>query len=128
MRYLMCAGFLVHAVAHFVGFVVPWRLVELEEAPYKTSQLAGTLDVGDLGMRIVGILWLLGALAFTLAGIGVLLGAPWWPTLAVYAGLFSLILSVFGWPESRYGVFINIALVVFLLIGGSRGWLPPVPG
>lgn len=128
MRYLLCAGFLIHAVAHLVGVLVPWRLIELEEAPYKTTQLADSLDVGDLGMKVVGLFWLLGVVGFSAAGLGVLLGASWWQSLAVYSALFSLILSVFGWPESRYGVFINIAIVVFLLFGGARGWLPVAGG
>lgn len=49
------AGFLLlHGVAHLVGFAVPWRLVRSEEVPYKTTILSGTVDVGDVGIRILG--------------------------------------------------------------------------
>jgi hypothetical protein len=36
--------------------------------PYKTTIFGGGVDVGDTGIKIVGILWLLTALAFTGAG------------------------------------------------------------
>lgn len=40
-----------HGLVHLLGFVVPWQLATLEEMPYKTTLLAGTLDVGAVGIR-----------------------------------------------------------------------------
>ena len=35
----------VHGAIHLLGFVVPWRLAQVEELPYKTTILAGRLDM-----------------------------------------------------------------------------------
>jgi hypothetical protein len=37
------------------------------------------------------------------------------------AAMFSLILSIIGWPDSRVGVFINVAILAYLgLVGRLR--------
>jgi hypothetical protein len=56
MRMLMAAILIGHGAAHVVGFAVPWKLVTSVEVPYRTTVLAGTLDVGPLGVRLIGIL------------------------------------------------------------------------
>lgn len=114
----------VHGIAHLVGFVVPWRLAELQEAPYKTTLLAGAIDVGAAGIRVVGLLWLAAALAFVMAGAGVATLSLWWRSVTVYAAVFSLALSILGWPESKYGVAINLVILALLALGARRGWQP----
>jgi hypothetical protein len=69
--------FMGHAIAHLVGFLVPWKVLELEEIPYKTTLLAGRIDVADNGIRVVGILWLFVAIAFTASGAGVIWVLLW---------------------------------------------------
>ena len=66
MRFIIAMVLFVHGFAHTVGFVVPWKIASLDEAPYKTTLLRGTIDVGHWGIRVVGTLWLLAALAFFL--------------------------------------------------------------
>jgi hypothetical protein len=61
---------LLHGVVHLLGFVVPWQLAEPEGFPYKTTLLSGRLDVGPVGIRVVGVIWLLVALALVVAAIG----------------------------------------------------------
>ena len=112
-----------HGFAHLVGFVVPWRIATLKEMPYKTTVLADSINVGDMGIRVVGIAWLIVALAFGVSGIGVLAQAPWWLPLTMILAVFSFFLCIIGWPDSRIGVFINMAIVVFLLVGRQIGWL-----
>lgn len=51
-RYAVAMPFLVRGFAHAVGFVVPWKIATLEDAPYKTPILNDKLDVGDLGIRV----------------------------------------------------------------------------
>ncbi|NOY61522.1 MAG: ABC transporter permease [Calditrichaeota bacterium] len=112
-----------HGFAHLVGFVVPWRIATLEEMPYKTTVLADSVNVGDLGIRVMGILWLITALAFAVSGIGVLARLTWWLPVTVIVAVFSFFLCIIGWPDSRIGVFINVAIVAFLLVGRQMGWL-----
>ena len=113
-----------HGFAHLVGFVGPWRIATLKEMPYKTTILANSVNVGDLGIRVVGLLWLIAALAFAVSSMGVLARASWWLPVAVIVAVFSFFLCIVGWPASRIGIVINIAIVAFLLVGRQMGWLP----
>jgi hypothetical protein len=63
MRFALAALLMAHGVAHLVGFVVPWRLVASQEVAYRTTILASAIDVGDAGIRMLGIVWLLAAAA-----------------------------------------------------------------
>ncbi|MCK4547301.1 MAG: ABC transporter permease [Candidatus Eisenbacteria sp.] len=107
----------VHGLAHLVGFVVPWRIATLKDAPYKTTLLSGAVDVGDVGIRLVGILWLAAAVAFVAAGVGIIAPFPWWRWLALCTAGFSLVLSILGWPDSKIGVPVNVAILAFLIAG-----------
>jgi hypothetical protein len=113
-----------HGVAHLVGFVAPWRIATLKEMPYKTAILANSVNVGDIGIRVVGLFWLIAALAFAASGIGVLLRTSWWLPVTGCVTAFSLLLCVIGWPDSRIGVFINIAIGALLIVGGGLRWFP----
>jgi len=73
MRVVLAAFVLVHGIAHLPGFVVPWRLAALSELPYKTTLLNGTLDVGEGGIRIVGLLWLFAGLGCAAAAVAIYL-------------------------------------------------------
>ncbi len=108
---------------HTVGFIVPWRIAKLEEAPYKTTVLNGNLDLGHRGIRVVGVLWLLTALAFFAAGALVIGRIDMWQPVTLVVVVFSTILCVAGLPESRIGIPINIAILAFILAGGALGWL-----
>lgn len=114
IRFALAALLIAHGVAHIVGFVVPWRLVETPEVPYRTTVLAGMIDLGDAGIRAVGIIWLLTALGFVLLGSAVLAGfsvRAWMFALLV----FSLVLCIAGWPDARIGVAVNVVLLGVLL-------------
>ena len=113
----------VHGFAHLVGFIVPWRIADLKEMPYHTTLLAGSLDIGERGIRAVGVLWLIAAVAFAVCGVGVILRAPWSHPLAAMVVVFSILLCVAGWPDSRIGVFVNLAVAAVLLLSRRFVWL-----
>ncbi len=123
MRIALTVSLLVHGFAHLPGFVIPWRLATLQDMPYKTTLFAGLVNVGDDGIRVVGILWLMVALALGVCAIGLLARASWWIPVALVAASFSLFLSVIGWPDSRIGVFINVAILALLSVNRQVGWL-----
>lgn len=58
MRIALAVRMALHGVAHAPGFVGSWRLAALEGMPYHTTLLGGAIDVGDAGMRVVGLAWL----------------------------------------------------------------------
>jgi len=127
MRIILSLILVAHGVAHLPGFVVPWRLASPPAMPYRTTVLGGSLELGAAGIRVVGLLWLAAGLGFVAAAIAIFRGSPAWPTLTLAVALFSLLLSVVGWPDSRIGVVVNLALLAYLIVGGRAGWLPGVP-
>jgi len=113
----------VHGFAHFPGFLVPWRLATLAEMPYKTTVLAGSVDVGHWGIRFFAVLWLMAAVGFVICGTATLARAPWWFPATVSVSVFSLVLCSIGWPDSRIGIYVNVALLAAMLGGRHLGKL-----
>jgi hypothetical protein len=124
VRHVLAVLLLGHGFAHLVGFVVPWRLAKLEEMPYKTTLLGGRWDVGDAGIRGMGILWLLVGGAFlVLGGTAALTGVLPGPALLGVAAA-STVLCVLGWPDSKLGLPVNVVIVALFVLARSQGWLP----
>jgi len=124
IRIIVAILLIVHGLVHLLGFVVPWRLATVEGLAYKTTLLSGRLDVGEAGIRVVGLLWLLAAVGFVVAGVTVFALHPWWRAVTLSVTLVSLVLCVLGWPDTRPGVLINLVILGYLLFGGRMGWLP----
>ena len=112
MRALFGVFLVFHGIAHLVGFVGGWRLAP--SIPYHTTLLAGRLDVGDGGIRLVGVLWLVLAAAFAASGMGAMSDAPWWRPLTVVAAAASLALSALAWPEAKVGVPLNLLVLALM--------------
>jgi hypothetical protein len=123
MRIAVGIYILVHGFCHLVGFLVPWNLITTKEEPYKTTLLAGAFDVGDVGIRMVGLLWLLAGLAFAFDGVGAFAGWPWWRWAAFGLAVASLVLCVFGLPGAKIGIPANLLLLAYLA-AARLGWLP----
>lgn len=117
MRFVLAILMLMHGVAHLVGFVGAWRLAPASPAmPYKTTLLAGHVEVGDAGIRAVGLLWLAAAIAFMVAAVGAAVDASWWVGAATLVTLGSLLLTVLEWPLARVGLYVNLAILLALLL------------
>ena len=117
MRFALAFFLLAHGVAHLVGFVSSWKLATLAELPYKTAVFSGRVDVGDAGIRVMGVLWLLAALAFLVAAFAVATETGWAVRFTFATVIASLILSVVSWPDARIGVAVNVGLALLLVIG-----------
>ncbi|MCJ7659693.1 MAG: hypothetical protein MUO67_11135, partial [Anaerolineales bacterium] len=49
-----------HGLVHIIGVVVYWQLAEVEDfPPYNNTLLNVRWEIGDIGMRIYGLLWLI---------------------------------------------------------------------
>ena len=116
-HYALAFLLFAHGVAHVVGFLVPWRLIpESRSWAYKTTLLGGLVDVGDTGIRVVGVLYLVALAGFAVAAVAVATTQPWWWLLTLVVTVYSLLMTVLGWPEARIGVFLNVAIVAALLL------------
>ena len=122
MQMLLGALFIVHGVAHFVGFVVPWKLISAPDLPYRTTILGGLIDIGDPGIRAVGIVWLVLGLACIGIGITFLTDRSLpFPASAVV--LASLAFCVIGWPDAKIGVAVNLLLLGAVVAGQRFEWI-----
>ena len=117
IRYGLAVLLAGHGVAHLVGFVASWQLAALPELPYRTRVLAGRVEVGDIGTRVMGALWLLAALAFLTAAGAAVTQAGWMARFALCTVVVSMVLCVLGWPDARAGFWVNAGLALVLLFG-----------
>ena len=119
MRFVAAIVFLAHGLAHLVGFVGGWRLSAT--VPYKTTVLAGRLDVGNVGSRIMGLLWLFIAIDFGIVAWGAWSGYGWWPFGGLVTALGSLLLCLIAWPDAAIGAYVNLGIVAWLMFW-RMGW------
>ena len=116
MRLMIAALMALHGIAHFVGFAGAWRLAP-GDFPYRTTVLNGRVDLGNVGIRVMGMLWAALAIAFVTVAIGAVGGATWWPLAALGVATASLLLSAVHFPEARLGVVINLLIIAALAAG-----------
>lgn len=109
-----------HGLIHLMGFVVQFQLAEIEELSYSTSVLGGLLDIGPVGAQALGAAWLIVALVLMAAAMGMIFEASWSRTVLFWATLLSLPVTVLGWPDSQFGVGVNIVILAVLLLTGRR--------
>ena len=115
MRFVLAALMALHGLAHLVGFAGSWQLAPAKEIPYKTTVFAGHVQLGDTGIRVMGVLWLLTAVAFVAAGVGAAFATEWWVRVAMVVTCVSLAMTIVEWPEARIGLFVNLAILAALL-------------
>ena len=77
MHVALIGVLIVHGIAHLPGFAVPWQLITSAELPYRTTILAGRIDIGDVGVRTVGLAWAVAAAAFIALAWSLWAGLPW---------------------------------------------------
>jgi hypothetical protein len=107
---------LVHAVAHLVGFVGPWRLMDLEGVTFQSSLFDGRLQVSGRTMRGLGLVWLGLACGFFAVAFARMLGAGWWNEAATALALASLVMCAVNWPAARLGAVANLVVLLVLTI------------
>ena len=115
MKFVLAAILAAHGLAHLVGFVSSWRLATLPELPYKTTTFGGRFDLGDAGIRLVGLLWLVTALAFMGCAVAVTVEGRGAAGFAGVVTIASLSLCAAQWPDTRIGLVVDIGLLAALL-------------
>ena len=113
----------LHGVIHLIGFVTPWRIATLEGFAYRTTVFNGALDVGDVGARFIGLVWLGLTFGFLAAGYGIWRGTRWAAGLTAVLAIVSLIVCLLGLPEAGAGVVIDVlilAAVAYLVFVRDR--------
>jgi hypothetical protein len=123
----------LHGVIHLIGFVSPWRIATLEGFAYRTTILGGAQDIGDIGVRLIGLVWLGLTFGFLAAGYAVWRGKPWAVGLTGVLAMVSLIACVAGLPETAAGVAIDVVILATVSyvaiykarsLGPTGRWMP----
>ena len=113
MRLALAMLMAIHGIAHTAGFAESWRLAPATVA-YKTTVFGGRVDLGDTGIRAVGVLWLAVAIAFLAIAAATVLNASWWQPAAVVAATASIVLTFLELPQARLGTLINVIILAAL--------------
>jgi hypothetical protein len=119
MKTIFALVLIVHGIAHLVGFVVPWHIVPAPDLAERTTVLGGALDIGERGTKLFGILWLALAVGFIASGGALMTG--WWNDVwIVRLAALSLVFCIVGWPDTRIGLVVNVAILAVLFGSGPR--------
>jgi len=79
-----------------------WTVPETVPATkHERPKHANSIDIERLGIRAVGLVWLLGAVAFVALGLAATLRIQGWREAAYVALGLALGLYVLGWPPSK---------------------------
>jgi hypothetical protein len=119
-RILIAAVILVHGIGH-VLFLAPCLGISQWGQSAQSWLLTGLL--GDTVTRLVGgLLWLVAIAGFAAAGVGLLVQAPWWRTLAVIpAGVSLLALALFAGGGNNQAILSAAGMDVVII--GALLWL-----
>ena len=114
----------LHGLVHLIGFVVPWRLAQVEGFAYRTTALGGASSSARPGPSSVGLAWLAIAVGFVIAAVGVWRARAWAIPLVGVLAVASLAVCVLGLPETVAGIVLDVAIL-------GAAWVdrrPPSPG
>jgi hypothetical protein len=116
---------ILHGFAHSPGVLGSWKLVEFEDVSYAPNLFQ---QASDVTIRLLGIIFLVGGLAFVVAGLGVLRRASWWAPVTCAAAFVSLAATVFWYQDAIIGLVIDVfVLAVLAVYAIQRGWLASHP-
>ena len=111
MRVALAILLSLHGIAHFVGFAASWRLLRAPDVRYATTILGGALDLGDSGIRVYGLIWLMMGLAFVAAGMTLVFDPAHARRWILIVAACSTLLCIGSLPDSRIGLGINLAIL-----------------
>jgi hypothetical protein len=91
--------------------------------PYRTTILAGRVDLGSVGIKAMGLAWLVVGLGCAVTAFGLIVDGRWAIRVGAIVLMSSALLSIVGWPGSRLGLPANLFLaagLVALAVAGAR--------
>jgi hypothetical protein len=114
----------LHGLVHLTGTVAYLRLAEVQGVPYKTAMFGGRWDLGEVGTTVFAVLWAVAAVGFLSSAIGLTFKRFWWRPILFATTYLSLALTVLDSSVAFAGLFVNLAIVVFLIADSRLGKVP----
>jgi hypothetical protein len=116
-KYLLACLMVMHGLAHVTGIIGAFGSGSqaFEDQPWIFSQ--GITAQGAVG-KAWSLVWLVALAGLGAAGVGLLSGQDWWPTLAVAAAIASFV-AIVPWvrvvpPGAWAGALLDLAIVAVL--------------
>lgn len=110
-RWLFVLLLLAHGAIHLLGFLGPTGLADMEGIPREATFLLADFPVGSPVLLAFGALWLVPAVGFIGAAIGVLARQAWWPPLALASTIISTGLVLLWWNDALAGMVPNLVVL-----------------
>ena len=108
-------GMLVlHGLIHLMGTTVYAGWGEVRGLPYKTTLLGGRWEVGEMGMRLFGELWLIPVVGFCVLGAALAFNGPVSTVALALTTVASLVLTLLDWDRAFAGAAVDAAILVVL--------------
>lgn len=101
----------LHGLVHLIGFVVPWRVAQVEGFAYRTTAFDGAIELGETAALVIGLAWLAIAVGFVVAAVGVWEARAWAVPLVGVLAAASLAVCVLGLPETVAGIVLDVAIL-----------------
>ncbi len=106
----------LHGAIHLMGTTVYLKVATIDGLAYKTTVLGGRVDLGDSGIRLLGALWAVPAIAFVGAALALVFGWEAWGPALLAATLVSLVLAVLDWEVAFIGAIIDIGILAVVWV------------
>jgi hypothetical protein len=123
LKIILALYLILHGGIHILGFLANFDLLKWDEITYSTRVLMGRIDLGYVGIRLLGIVWLIVMVMYIVAGIAVFSMPDWWLNLTLLATGLSMVLCILGLPDTRIGILANLVLLGFLYLDNRNNWL-----
>ena len=123
LKIILSLYLILHGGIHILGFLAYFDLLKWDEITYSTRVLMGRIDLGYVGIRLLGIVWLVVMVMFIVAGIAAFSMPDWWFNLTLAATGLSMVLCILGLPDTRIGILANLVLLGFLYLDNRYNWL-----
>jgi hypothetical protein len=97
----------LHGLVHLLGFVVPWRVAQVEASLRR--RLDGAIELGEAGPVLGPPGW--PSRSFVIAAVGVWKARAWAVPLVGVLAAASLAVCVLGLPETVAGIVLDVAIL-----------------
>jgi hypothetical protein len=121
LYYIFAFIIFMHGLVHLFYFLSYWQIYNFDEFPYKTTVLFSRVDLGSVGIRIFGLLFLVVTVGFVIAAVGMAFDTEWWRTLMAVMALLSLVLTLLDFKMAYGGPIVNILILLLILFYPSPG-------
>lgn len=103
MKEIIIILLIFHGIIHLLGYAKSANLKEFDQFSNNIS-------------KPIGMMWLLVSMLLIASALGLLVDQNWWSYTTILSIVFSQILIMKYWVDTKTGTIVNVLLLVVLLI------------